>query len=90
MFQITVYELPQPEASQEIAPTLKFIAYDPKKAEQVGNLDIIAGLKNEGAPLRASICFVLDLSCSLSIAHFPVRLRWNKACGGQGRLYAEF
>eukprot|EP00904_Undaria_pinnatifida_P005397 jgi/Undpi1/1988/HiC_scaffold_12.g05375.m1 len=35
LFQITVYELPPPEDSREIAPTLKFIAYDSKTRKQL-------------------------------------------------------
>eukprot|EP00752_Nemacystus_decipiens_P012886 g11406.t2 len=35
LFQITAYELPAPESSQDTAPTLRFIAYDPKTQVQL-------------------------------------------------------
>ena len=76
LFQITVYELPPPEPSQEIAPTLKFIAYDPKTTEQVGNFDILTGLKK--------------VKQGRGRLPFSVRLSWDKACDIQDRLSADF
>lgn len=44
LFQITAYELPQAEeASRDAAPTLRFIAYDPKTQMQVGDVLVFAG-----------------------------------------------
>lgn len=40
LFQITAYELPPTEASRDAAPTLRFIAYDPKTQMQVGEVSI--------------------------------------------------
>lgn len=48
LFQITAYELLSPESSADIAPTLKFIAYDPKKQTQVRN-HLLEALPEEGA-----------------------------------------
>lgn len=36
LFQVTAYELPPSDTSLDRAPTLKFVAYDPKEHTQVG------------------------------------------------------